>query len=81
MPGSNVPLTYVVARSPDLQYVGVSPADVACLNIQHKNTTPGFEFSGVVVDDKSGRWSKGQEVCGMAYGGLGSTLKDGEHLV
>ncbi|KAL7412671.1 hypothetical protein BDY24DRAFT_442210 [Mrakia frigida] len=60
----------------EVRYIAVGPADVTCLRIQNRDTTPGFDLSGIVVKDKSGRFKEGDRVFGMVYGGLGSTLKD-----
>ncbi|KAL7412669.1 chaperonin 10-like protein [Mrakia frigida] len=60
----------------EVRYIAVGPADVTCLRIQNRDITPGFDLSGIVVKDKSGRFKEGDRVFGMVYGGLEGTIKD-----
>ncbi|KAL7412663.1 chaperonin 10-like protein [Mrakia frigida] len=60
----------------EIRYVSLGPADVACLRVQDKNSSPGFDLAGVVVKDKSGKYKEGDRVFGVVYGGLEGTIKN-----
>ncbi|KAL7412589.1 hypothetical protein BDY24DRAFT_391950 [Mrakia frigida] len=60
----------------EVRHIALGPADVTCLRVQQKGTTPGFDLAGVVIKDKSGKHKEGDRVFGIVYGGLVNTIKD-----
>ncbi|KAL7416450.1 hypothetical protein BDY24DRAFT_438957 [Mrakia frigida] len=76
---TKVPLPDLLERETlvEVKAVAVDSTDLACLQLQKKGTTPGFDIAGVVVRSSSGAWRKGDRVFGMVIGGLGSTLMHG----